>query len=152
MKSSVIAIVGVIVLVIIGYFVFMGSDDDTSESANLTNTPTQTENIDVENEPIQTEDDLTGSDGATTFTLAEVQTHASEDDCWTVIDGVVYDITQYVASHPGGDEILRACGADGSSLFNSRKTEDGETVGSGTPHSSRAQSSLSQFEIGTLAQ
>lgn len=85
-----------------------------------------------------------------TFTLAEVATHNSENDCWTIIDENVYDITTYVPRHPGGDEILRACGANGSSLFNERTTDDGETVGSGTPHSSSAQSQLSSLLVGSL--
>lgn len=85
------------------------------------------------------------------LTKEEIAKHNNEDDCWTIIDGNVYDITSYVPRHPGGDEILRACGADGSSLFNSRKTESGEEVGSGTSHSSSAKSTLSRFQVGTVS-
>lgn len=86
-----------------------------------------------------------------TFDMSTVAAHNSRNDCWTVINGKVYDITRYVRAHPGGTEILRACGIDGSSLFNTRRTADGETVGSGTPHSSSAHNVLAQYEIGTLA-
>ena len=86
------------------------------------------------------------------LTKAEVAKHSSASDCWTIIDGVVYDITPYVSRHPGGDEILRACGGDGSTLFNQRQTASGEAVGSGTSHSSTAQSQLAQFSLGELAQ
>lgn len=44
--------------------------------------------------------------------------HSKKSDCWTVIDGKVYDITNYVKSHPGGNVILRAAGKDGTALFN----------------------------------
>lgn len=83
---------------------------------------------------------------------AEVEKHNSASDCWTIIDGNVYDITPYVPRHPGGDEILRACGGDGSTLFNQRQTTGGESVGSGSPHSSSAESQLEQFKLGELAQ
>lgn len=95
---------------------------------------------------------MTDTAPAKTYTLAEVATHNNENDCWTVIDGGVYDITSYIPRHPGGSEILRACGTDGSSLFNTRKTADGEEVGSGTPHSSSARTMLQRFQVGTLAE
>ncbi len=87
-----------------------------------------------------------------TFTMSQVSEHASRTDCWTVINGSVYDITSYVPRHPGGDEILQACGTDGTTLFTQRKTATGESVGSGTPHGSSAKSQLSSLKIGELAQ
>ena len=84
------------------------------------------------------------------YTADDVATHASEDDCWTIIDDVVYDITPYVPRHPGGDDFLMACGKDGSRLFNQRQTSDGEEVGSGMPHSSRAAGQLKELQIGLL--
>jgi hypothetical protein len=85
-----------------------------------------------------------------TFSAQEVSKHSSEDDCWTIINNVVFDITPYIPRHPGGEEILRACGQDGSSLFNARRTEDGEKVGFGDEHSQRAASQLADFAIGSL--
>lgn len=40
------------------------------------------------------------------FTLAEVAKHNSRDDCWLIIDGQVHDATAWLASHPGGKNIL----------------------------------------------
>ncbi len=85
-----------------------------------------------------------------TFTSAQVATHSTQADCWAIIDGLVYDITNYIPIHPGGDTILRACGTDGTSLFASRTTAEGEPIGAGTPHSSNARSQLGQFLIGSL--
>ena len=63
----------------------------------------------------------------------------------------MYDLTDYVIRHPGGNEILRACGTDATSLFNSRQSADGrERVGSGTPHSQAAAEQLARLKIGTL--
>ncbi len=91
------------------------------------------------------------SNAATTYTMAQVATHNSADDCWTIIDGKVYDITSYIPRHPGGDEILRACGTDGTSLFERRETSSGESVGSGSPHSANAARELAALQVGTLA-
>lgn len=90
--------------------------------------------------------------GSKQLSTAEVKKHDNESDCWTIISGKVYDITKYVERHPGGKEILRACGADATTLFTQRKTVDGQSVGSGTPHSSSAEVQLQQFLLGDLQQ
>ena len=51
------------------------------------------------------------------YTLEEVAQHNSELDCWTVINGRIYNITPFVKSHPGGKKILKAAGIDGTELF-----------------------------------
>jgi len=93
------------------------------------------------------------NDGASsnTYSLAEVAKHSSESDCWTMIDNKVYNVTSFISSHPGGEEILRACGKDATTLFKQRKTDSGEKVGSGTPHSEDAMSQLGKLQIGTLS-
>lgn len=90
------------------------------------------------------------SEQTKSFTMSDVAQHNSKDDCWTVIFSDVYDLTDFVNRHPGGNEIVRACGGDATSLFNSRKTDDGQPVGSGTPHSQVAREQLTQLKIGTL--
>lgn len=93
------------------------------------------------------------SESTDTFTTAEVAKHDAGDDCWTIIEKDVYDITDYIPRHPGGiEEIVGACGTDGTSLFTERKTKDGEEVSSGTPHSSSAASQLEKLKIGTIQQ
>ncbi|RYP33022.1 hypothetical protein DL767_004933 [Monosporascus sp. MG133] len=54
------------------------------------------------------------------WTLSEVGKHASEDDCWMVLHGKVYDITNFVTKHPGGKGILlKNAGQDATAAFNS---------------------------------
>lgn len=84
------------------------------------------------------------------FTLDEVARHNSINDCWTVISNDVYDLTQYINRHPGGDEILRACGQDATTLFTKRQMKDGQSVGSGGPHSQSANEQLAKLKIGVL--
>jgi cytochrome b involved in lipid metabolism len=55
---------------------------------------------------------------ATTFTAAEVTKHNTGTDCWSVVNGKVYDLTSYVTGHPGGATVIKAiCGKDGSASF-----------------------------------
>ncbi|RYP09820.1 hypothetical protein DL764_001074 [Monosporascus ibericus] len=53
-------------------------------------------------------------------TIFRVGKHASEDDCWMVLHGKVYDITSFVTKHPGGKGILlKYAGQDATAAFNS---------------------------------
>ncbi|WVQ99149.1 hypothetical protein IAU59_006281 [Kwoniella sp. CBS 9459] len=48
----------------------------------------------------------------------EVQKHASKDDCWVIIDGKIYDVTDFLDQHPGGAEIILAnAGKDATKIF-----------------------------------
>lgn len=49
---------------------------------------------------------------------AEVAKNNSRSSCWVIIDGSVYDLTKWIAQHPGGaGNILNLCGGDGTSSF-----------------------------------
>jgi cytochrome b involved in lipid metabolism len=75
------------------------------------------------------------------LTLDEVKKHNSADDCWSIIDGNVYDLTNWVNSHPGGSSRITAiCGKDGSSNFLGQHS-----------NSNSAKSQLTRFELGKLA-
>ena len=53
-----------------------------------------------------------------TFSAEEVAHHDSEEDCWLVIGGVVYDVTPFLRSHPGGIAIvLPYAGRDATRIF-----------------------------------
>ncbi len=158
MKPGILAGIIVAVIVAVGALAFLGTREDKLTTNNTS--PTQTAppatngaSIDNEDADEEEESDQTAggtSEAASGITMAEVGMHTSESDCWTVIEGSVYDITEYIPRHPGGEEILQACGVDGTTLFTTRTTEDGESVGSGEPHSSKAQSQLAQFKVGDL--
>lgn len=94
---------------------------------------------------------INSQDASDTFTTAEVAKHDAADDCWTIIEDNVYDLTSYIPNHPGGvEDIVMACGTDGTSLFTERKTTDGDKVGSGKPHSASAESQLAKLKIGVI--
>jgi len=73
--------------------------------------------------------------------MAKVAQHNSASSCWTAINGNVYDLTNWIDQHPGGQgPILSLCGTDGSAAFN------GQHGGQRRP-----ESELSNFLLGPLA-
>lgn len=76
-----------------------------------------------------------------TYTMADVQAHASATSCWTAIDGKVYDVTSWEAKHPGGQQrIVGLCGTDGAAAYHGQH---------GTQ--TKAAQILGSYEIGTLS-
>ena len=74
------------------------------------------------------------------LTSDEVKKHNSASDCWSIIDGVVYDLSNWVDSHPGGSSRITAiCGKDGTSNFLGQHS-----------NSNSAKSRLKGFELGKL--
>jgi len=56
-------------------------------------------------------------------TLEEVALHNHSSDAWTVIDGVVYNLTDYIVFHPGGEpKIMEAAGKDATRRFHQVRT------------------------------
>lgn len=83
----------------------------------------------------------TASGGAAVvYTMDQVTQHADESSCWSVVDGGVYDLTNWIGQHPGGsDRILEICGTDASSAFDAEHSAD-----------SRPKDVLASYRIGTL--
>ena len=55
------------------------------------------------------------------FTMTQVRANNTARSCWTVIDGVVYDLTKWISNHPGGSgAILFLCGTDGTNAFSAQ--------------------------------
>ena len=59
------------------------------------------------------------------YTMAKVKENNSAASCWSVINGNVYNLTQWINSHPGGPSVIRGlCGVDGTSSFNGKHRGD----------------------------
>ncbi|CAL9164028.1 cytochrome b5 [Musa acuminata AAA Group] len=69
----------------------------------------------------------------------EVAKHKGAKDCWLIISGKVYDVTQFMDEHPGGDDVLlTASGKDA--------TNDFEDIG----HSNAAREMMDKYYIGKI--
>lgn len=98
-----------------------GADSEVEASAKPTPTRTQAQETEAPSEepteePSQPAPKPTSSQDG--YTLAQVAQKNSQSACWVAIDGMVYDLTDWIRSHPGGRaSILSLCGTDGTSGF-----------------------------------
>ncbi|XP_041455599.1 cytochrome b5-like isoform X2 [Lytechinus variegatus] len=81
------------------------------------------------------------STDAKIYSLDEVKKHKTSSSLWLVIHNKVYDVTDFLDEHPGGEEVMiEQAGGDGSESF--------EDVG----HSSDARELMKDYYIGELAE
>lgn len=74
------------------------------------------------------------------FSLAEIAEFNTRDNCWIAYDGAVYDVTDYLNSHPAGpDSIIMRCGED--------VTEGFDAVGA---HGGVSDADFEPFYVGDL--
>lgn len=58
-------------------------------------------------------------DPNTPYQASEVGNHATPEDCWSLINSKVYNLTDWIGQHPGGPTPIQGiCGRDGSAMFN----------------------------------
>lgn len=75
------------------------------------------------------------------ITLAEVSGHNTTADCWAVVGESVYDLSGFIAQHPGGPVVVEAlCGIDATSQFTAQHGGQG-----------RPERELASLLIGPLA-
>jgi len=143
-KTLYIGIAVIIVGVAIAYLTI------TPRLATSPNVPNVTESITVEEEtPVigpegegheETKEDTVVVDQAQ-YTADDVAANSDATSCWTIVRGIVYDLTPFIDEHPGGaNNILRLCGTDGTDAFEGKH--------GGEP---RPENTLEGYEIGTLA-
>jgi len=91
------------------------------------------------NEKEAEDEDFGNPEGLPEFSLDEVSDHCYENDAWMVIYNKVYDVTDFIQQHPGGDSVmLENIGYDGTSAFH------------GVGHSRDALEMLDDYLIGIL--
>ncbi len=97
----------------------------------------------VDSEAIAGENSTTPTDNETAsgvYTMADITAHAKPESCWAAINGSVYDLTTWVARHPGGEKpIGMLCGKDASDMFTRKHGK-----------SNSAQAALGLLKIGSL--
>ncbi|PIR89457.1 MAG: hypothetical protein COU07_00970 [Candidatus Harrisonbacteria bacterium CG10_big_fil_rev_8_21_14_0_10_40_38] len=117
-------VIGIIILLVIGGGIYLlngssqtgspdlGGEDDSMETASpspaMSAIPEESGSM-MEKSPTAMEEGISSAD---------VAKHNSKTSCWTIIDGKVYDLTEWIGQHPGGQQaILSLCGKDGTEAF-----------------------------------
>lgn len=107
-KKAQIQIIAVVVIIVVLAFVFFirNSTPDNVVVKAEDSLPTDSSNIDS-NSGVNESDNNSGQ----VVTEEILSEHNSKEDCWVVYDSKVYDMTDYIPRHPGGeDKIARNCG------------------------------------------
>jgi cytochrome b involved in lipid metabolism len=82
----------------------------------------------------------TPTSNSSALTMEQVKKNNTASSCWSVINGNVYNLTNWISSHPGGSgAITRLCGIDGTRGFSNQHRGD-----------TQAESRLSGFLLGKL--
>lgn len=57
----------------------------------------------------------------TGLTASVVATHKTQNNCWIIVSGKVYNVTSYINFHPGGTTaMVNQCGKDATVAFNTK--------------------------------
>ncbi len=135
LKTGIIFIVILVAVALLVTFAFDSGSTDSDMINSQTSAGSETINPNAGGETSNT-----ASTTLATYTLAQVMTHKIRTDCWTTINGGVYNVTTWIDQHPGGAQaIIGLCGIDGSDAFNGQH--------GGQP---RPATELAGFKIGTL--
>ncbi len=140
-------LVGLLVLLVVvaGCGTVTPTPVDTTATTPIDNTPVVDNNSnppsDTQTPPASPTTPTTPPTGnVKSYTMADVQAAKTRENCLSVINGKVYNLTAWIDKHPGGDmNILKICGMDGSSAFTRKH--------GGQP---RPEQILAGFEVGVL--
>ena len=77
----------------------------------------------------------------------EVAKHSSSADCWVIVEGNVYNLTQFLGQHSGGGSaIVPYCGKDGTNAFLTKDQSPSQS------HQGGDLSILNVYKLGALNQ
>lgn len=152
MKSKIIGlIIGVVVLGGLMITSFLNSIQQTEQTLTTTNatgtkststatTTTPTTSINQTSQQTTPKPPVSTPPPITAYTSVEVAAHADKTSCWSIVNGNVYDLTNWIGKHPGGQrEIIAMCGKDATSAFEGQHGGD-----------SKPERILASFFIGAL--
>lgn len=80
-------------------------------------TQTQTQTV-VQTPVVKPTNTPTPAPVSNSYTMQDVKKHNTSSDCWTVINGKIYNMSSFASQHSGGpSSIDSTCGKDGTSVY-----------------------------------
>ena len=146
-KSLVRTVTGILVVVIslaaVISTVLAGDSGATQVWEDSASSSTISMTADPEKSHSTVDPEVTSEPAATSepvITVAAVAGHNSANDCWAIVNGSIYDLTQWISAHPGGSGPIESiCGVDATAAFTNKHG------GQGAP-----EARLASFKIGFL--
>lgn len=90
--------------------------------------------------PVTPPANTTSNTTVASYTSTEVAKHSVSSDCWSIVSGGVYNLTSWIAKHPGGQSAIKGmCGVDATSGFLAQHNGDTKAV-----------NTIASYKIGTL--
>lgn len=141
-------IIGLVVLLVVGgggYYLYTQNNGQKAPIDQGINTQTsadqETTNPSTEVTSATTSATSTGVALPKVFSMADIASHNGKASCYTAIRGNIYDLTDWISKHPGGEgAILSICGKDGTTAFVNQHGGKG-----------RPEATLASFKIGVLS-
>ena len=124
-------------------FFLLLSAQSCSQPTNTTNNQSSQNNT---SSTVSNNNSSNSSDLKAVYTADEVAKHNNQSDCWLIVDGKVYDVTDSISSHPGGPQaIIPNCGKDATTAFQTQNKPEPRN------HPEQAYSNLDSMLIGELS-
>lgn len=142
MKTT-FALLALFIAILVGGYLFSGHPSMPAQDNGMTVAATAPADNAAKPSPIASPATAPNPPKTASYTSAQVAAHSTSRNCWTSIQGNVYDLTNWISQHPGGEEaILSICGKDGTQAFEGQH---------GSASDTRPKEMLATFKIGTLA-
>lgn len=123
MKNKIGVLIVILIVIAAGIFIWK---NQAAAPATTVDSQTQTQN--------------TANTKKAGFSMADVAAHNNADSCYVAVGTKVYNVTDWIKQHPGGQQaILGLCGTDGTAAFSAQHGSN-----------AKAQAALASFLIGDL--
>ncbi|GBD33942.1 Soluble cytochrome b558 [bacterium HR34] len=120
MSYKIISIIAVVIIIGVVLIYVLRSGSNETEQVQTQENPVIFEGQGNELDQNQGEQEFLAGE---IYSFEEIQKHNTRDDCWLVINGKVYDVTDFLNKYPEGDAILQNCGKDATEIFDKENTE-----------------------------
>lgn len=138
--GGIVVIIGIAAVVITVLTGHSGAEETWGDRVSETDTAVVEQADEAMTPEARVEQTPQASADVSVLSLETVAANDSEQSCWSVINGNVYDLTDWISSHPGGaNRILGLCGIDGTSQF------EGQHGGSAA-----AEAALERYMLGAI--
>ena len=122
--KKIVALTIILYVLAMGTMVIWGFFDKNNKEEQLDSNQTLSPASTMQTPPM-----TNNQEQANKISLSEVKKHNSPNDCWIIVNDKVYNVTNYLKLHPGGEDLLTAqCGNNATTAFSNQG-------GRGTGHS-----------------